>query len=145
VALVLWFGGSRGSPRLMVMVEYFANTPTSALGDFACSLGSANADVLAGDACTLADIASGIERVKGDKIARTFPNTLSRRSSALGGSFADVPGALADVASGAALLGLPLGGRLRCVGRLRRGLGLAVLAGSVLAANGKCECEERNG
>jgi hypothetical protein len=122
----------------MMMVEYFANTPT-------CALGGADADVLAGDGCTLADIASGVERVKGDKVARTFPNTLGRRSSALGGSFADVPGAPTDVATGAALLGLPLGGRLRRVGRLRQGLSLAVLTGGVLAANGKCECEERAG
>ena len=33
--------------RLMVMVEYFANSPTCAFGDFACALGGANADVMA--------------------------------------------------------------------------------------------------
>jgi hypothetical protein len=83
----------------MVMVEYFANTPTCALGDFACALGGTDADILAGDSCTLANIASGVERVKCDQVARTFPNTLGRRPSALGGSFADVSGAATDVAT----------------------------------------------
>jgi hypothetical protein len=130
--------------RLMVVVEYSANTPACTLGDFACALGGANADVLAGDACTFAHVANGVNRVKGDKIARTFPNTLGGRSSALGSSFADVTGALADIATGAALLGLPLGGGRRCVARLRRWLGLAVLAGGVLAPEDKCKCEQRN-
>jgi hypothetical protein len=128
----------------MVMVEYSANSPTCALGDFACALGSADADVLAGDGAAFADIASGVERVKCDKVARTFPNPLGHRSSALGGSFADVSGALTDVATWAALMGLPLGGRVRCVGLLWRRLGLAVLTGGVLAADGKCEYEERD-
>jgi hypothetical protein len=56
-------------------------------------------------------------------------------TGALGGSFADVSCAAANVAAGAALL--RLGGRLGCVGRLRRGLGLAALAAGVLAADGK--------
>jgi hypothetical protein len=77
----------------MVMVEYFANTPTCALGDFACTLGGSDADVLAGDGCTLGNTASGVEWVKCDKFDCTFPNTLCRRSSALSGSFADVSGA----------------------------------------------------
>jgi hypothetical protein len=96
----------------MVMVEYFADTATCTLRDFACALGGADADVLAGYGCTLAHVASRLERVKGDKIARAFPSTLGRRSSALGSSFADVPGASANVAAGAALLRLTLGGRL---------------------------------
>jgi hypothetical protein len=128
----------------MVMVEYFANSPTCALGDFACAFGGAHADVLARDSCTFADIASGVDRVKGDKVARTFSNALGRRSRALGGSFADVSGAPADVATGAVLMGLLPGGRLRCVGRLRRGLGLAVLTERVLAADSKCECKQRD-
>lgn len=144
VALVLWFGGSRGCLRLMVMPEYFSNSPACALGDFACALGRTHADVLAGDSSAFADIASGVEWVKCDKVARTFPNTLGRRSSALGGSFADVTGAPSDLATGAALMGLLPGGRLRSVGRLRPGLGLAVLTGGVLNANGKCECKERD-
>jgi hypothetical protein len=128
----------------MVMVEYFANSPTCALGDFACALGGSDADVFAGDGSAFGDIASGVDWVKCDKVARTFPNTLGRRSSALGGSFADVSGTLTDVATWAALMGLLLRRRLRCVGMLRRGLGLAVLTGGVLAPDGKCECEERN-
>jgi hypothetical protein len=128
----------------MVMVEYFANTPTCALGDFACTLGGCDADVLAGDGCTLGDTASGVEWVKCDKVNCTFPNTLCRRSSALSGSFADVSGAPTDVATGATLPGLLLGGRLRRVGRLRRGLGLAVLTGGFLDKDDKCEGEERD-
>ncbi len=126
------------------MVEYFANSPTCALGDFAGALGGSYADVLAGDSCTFTDIAGGVDRVKGDKVGRTFANALGRRSSALGGSFTDVSGAPADVATGAALMGLLRGGRLRCAGRLRRGLGLAVLTERVLAADSKCECKQRD-
>jgi hypothetical protein len=144
VALVLWFGGSRGRLRLMVMVEDSANSPTCALDDFACALGGANAHILAGDSSAFDDIASGVERVKCDKVASTFPHTLGRRSSALCSSFPDVSGAPTDVATGAAMMGLPLGGRLRCIGMLRQGLGLAGLSGSVLAADGKCECKERD-
>ena len=46
---------------------------------------------------------------------------------------------------GRLLGGRLLGGWLRCVGRLRRGLGLAVLTRSVLAAEDKHECEEPDG
>lgn len=139
----------------MMMVEQFANSPPRALGDFACALDSADADVLAGHGCTLANIARGVKRVKRDKVARTFPNALGRRSSALGRSFADVSSAPANVATGAGWMGLPLARslrirRLRCVRRLRRGLGLAVLSGTVLsggvpAPGGKCESKEQDG
>jgi hypothetical protein len=112
VALVLRSGGSRGRLRLMVMVEYFADTPTCALGDFACALGGADADVLASDGSAFGDIASGVEWMKCDKVASTFPDTLGCRSSSLGGSFADVSSASADVATGADLMGLLPGGRL---------------------------------
>jgi hypothetical protein len=61
----------------MVMMEYPANTTASAFGDFACTLGSTDANVLSGDGTALADIASGVERVKRDKVARTFPNALA--------------------------------------------------------------------
>jgi len=88
----------------MVMVEQFANSPPGSLGDFACALDSADADVLAGHCCALADIAGSIEWVKRDKVARTLPNPLGRRSTALGRSFADVSGAPADVSTGAGLL-----------------------------------------
>jgi hypothetical protein len=118
----------------MVMVEDFANTPTCALGYFACALGGADADVLAGNTCPLADIARGIDWVTCDQVACTFRNSLARRSSALASSFADVSGAATDVATGAAFLVLQPGGRLRFAGSLRRGLGLA---GGVLAADGK--------
>ncbi len=129
----------------MAMVKYFANTPTCSPGDFACAPGGADADVLARDGSAFADIASGVDWVKCNKVACTFPNTLGCRSSALGGSLADVPGTSADVATGAALMRLLLSGRLRCGGRLGRGLGLAVLTESVPVADGKCECEERDG
>jgi hypothetical protein len=128
----------------MVMVEYFANSPTCALGDFSCALGGADADVLPSGRSAFADIASGVEWVKSDKVARAFPYTLCRRSSALGGSFADVSGASADVATGTGLMGLLSGGGLRCAGRLLRRLGLAALTEGVLGADGKCECEERD-
>jgi hypothetical protein len=123
----------------MVMVKYFANTPTCALGDFACTLGGADADVLTRDACTPADIGSGVEWVKCDKVARTLPNTLGRRSGAFDGSFADVSGAPADVATGTALMGLLHSGGLRW------GLGLAALSAGVLGGDGKYEYEERDG
>jgi hypothetical protein len=119
----------------MVMVKYPTNPPAGSLGDFACSLGSANADVFAGNGRALSDIACGVYGVKGDKITRTFPDSLGCGSGSLGGSFADVSCAAANVATGAALLGLGLrlSERLGCV----RGVGLAVLAGSVLAADGE--------
>jgi hypothetical protein len=143
-SLVLWFGGIRGLLFLVVMVEYFPNTATCALGDFACTLRGADTDVLAGGRSAFADITGGFGRVKCDKVARSFPNTLGCRSSAPGGSFADVPGALTHVAAGAALMRLLRSGRLRGACGLRRGLGLAALTTGVLAADGKCECEERD-
>ena len=144
------FGRIRPRLGLMVMVEQFANSPPCSLGDFACALHSANADVLAGHGCPLADIAGGIERVKRDQVACTLPNTLGRRSSALGCSFTDVSSTPADVATGAGWMGLPLArslriGRLRCAGRLRRGLGLAVLARGVQAPDSKCESKRHDG
>ena len=112
-SLVLWFGGSRGSVLLMVMVEYFAYTPTCALGDFACTLHRADADVLASDDSAFADIVSGVQWVQCDKVSRTSPSTLGRCAGAPGGSFPDVSGALADISTGATVMGLLLGGRLR--------------------------------
>jgi hypothetical protein len=110
MVLVFWFGRSRG--LFMVMVEYFANTPTCAPGDFACALGGADADIFAGDGPALGDIASGVERVKCDKAGGALPDTLGRRSSAFGRSFADLSRASTDVARGAALMGLLLPGGL---------------------------------
>jgi hypothetical protein len=129
----------------MVMMEYFANTPACAPGDFACALRCADTDVLASVGSAFGDIAGGVGGVKSDQIARAFPNTLSRRSSTLRGSFADVSGASAHVATGAALMGMLLRGRLRCVGRLGLGLGLAVLTSGAQAAGGQCECQEGGG
>ena len=127
----------------MVMVKYPANAPACALGDFACSLGGANADVLAGNGRALSDIACGVDGVEGDEIARTFSDPLGRCSGSLGGTFACVPDAATDVAAGAALLGLggwlSLGGWLGCFSRLS-GLwlgGLGILAGCPLATDGE--------
>jgi hypothetical protein len=76
--------------------------------------------------------------VEGDEVDRAFPDTLGSGTRALGGPLADVSCTAANVAARAAWQrlgrGQRLGGGLRCVGRLRRRLGLAVLAGSVLAA-----------
>ena len=126
----------------MMMVEYFANSSTCALGDFACALRGADANVLARDGSAFAHIAGGVEWVERHKVASAFPYTLRRRSGPFGGSFADVSRATADVATGATLMGLLLGGCLRCCGRLWFGLRLAVLTGCVLAAEFKCKCDE---
>jgi hypothetical protein len=122
----------------MVMVKNPANSPACAFGDFACSLGSANADVLACNDRTFPYIASGIDGVKGNQIACTFPDSLGRGTCALGGSFTNVTSTAANVMAGAVFLWLRLGLRLRCVSRRRRGLGLAALAKGVLAAYGEC-------
>jgi hypothetical protein len=129
----------------MVMVKYLANTATCPLGDFACALGGADTDVLAGVSSAFADIAGGFGWMQCDKVARAFANTLGGRSSALARSFADVSGASADVATGAGLMGLLIGGRLRRAGRLLRGLGLAVLTSGIQAEDSKCECEGSDG
>jgi hypothetical protein len=116
----------------MAMVEYLANPPTCSLGDHSCPFGGTDADVLASDDCTFSNIARGVERVEGDEIACTFPDSLGCCSSALGGPFASVAYAAANVPAGSALLGL--GGWLGCFGGLR---GLSVLARGVLAAEGE--------
>jgi len=128
----------------VVMMEHFANTAACALGDFACTLRGAYADVLAGGRSAFADIAGGFHRVERDKVARSFPNPFGCRSSALGGSFADVPGTPAHFATRAAPMWLLLSGRLRCAGRLRRRLCLVALAAGIPAADGKCEDKERD-
>jgi hypothetical protein len=130
-SLVLWVWG-----RVVVMavVEDFADAATCALGDFACALGGANADVLAGDTCTLADVAGGVEGVEGDEIAGTFADALGCGSCSLGSALADVSGSAADVTAGAAGLGLWRG--------LSLGWGLGwggvVLGGNARGANGEC-------
>jgi hypothetical protein len=120
----------------MVMVKYLANPPARAFGDLAGSLNGAHADVLTGNGRALPDIASGVDGVEGDQIARAFPDSLGGGAGTLGSPLADVSRAAANLAAGAALLGLRMGGMLVCAGRLRRGLGLAVLAGGLMAADG---------
>jgi hypothetical protein len=117
------------------MVKYLANAPTCALGYFPRSLGGANPDVLAGNDRTLSDIAGSVKRVKGDKIGCAFPDTLGCGTGTLGGPFADISCAAANVATGTAMVVLRLGVRPGSVGWLRRRLGLAVLGGGVLAAD----------
>jgi hypothetical protein len=139
----------------MVMVENPADTPAGAFGDFASALAGADSDILASFGATFADIAGGFHWMQCNQVTGTLPNTFGRRSRALGGSFADVTGAVTDVSTRAGWMRLLRSGRLRCAGRLRCGLGLAglsgrtlvggVLAGGILAANGECECEERDG
>jgi len=118
----------------MAVVEDFADAATCALSDFACALGSADTDVLAGDTCTLADVAGGVEGVEGDEIAGTFADALGCGSCSLGSALADVSGSAADVTAGAAGLGLGLrlGGGLRW-----GGCGLVVLGGNALGADGE--------
>jgi hypothetical protein len=125
----------------MAMVNELANPPASAFDDLAGSLGDAHADVFTGNGRALSDIASGDDGVECDQIARAFPDSLGGGAGALGRPFADVACAAANLAAGAVLLGLMLGGMLGCVGRSRRGLGLAVLAGGLLAADGGGEGE----
>ena len=148
VALVLSIERIRRRLSLMMMVEYFADSTACALRDLACTLGSADSDVLAGDRRTLADVACGLDWVKSHKVSSTLPDTLGRRSGALCGPFADVSGASAHVATRAALIRLLLARRLRCVRRLGRSvgrsLGVVVLPARVLAAQAKSECEKHD-
>ena len=89
-----------------------------------------------------ADRGFGFRWVKRYKVARTLPHALGRRSSALGGSFADVSGAFTDVATGTGLIGLLSGGGLRCARGLLR-LRLAVLTEGALAGDGNSQYEDR--
>jgi hypothetical protein len=96
----------------MMMVKYLPDTPTSALGDFAGTLDGANADVLAGYRRALAHIPGRVERMKRDEVACAFSDALGRRSSSLGGSFADVASPAAYVPTGATLRRILLCSRL---------------------------------
>jgi hypothetical protein len=118
----------------MAMVEDFADAATGALGDLACALGGTDADVLAGDACTFADVFRGSNGMEGDEIAGAFADALGCRSGSLGGALADVAGSAADVTAGAAGLGrgLLLGGGLGWGGWV-----LGVLGANVLGADGE--------
>jgi hypothetical protein len=75
-ALVLWVGWGRGCVVVMAVVEDFADAATCALGDFACALRGADADVLAGDACAFANVFRGSSGVEGDEIAGAFADAL---------------------------------------------------------------------
>jgi hypothetical protein len=90
----------------MAMVEDFSDPATCSPGDFACALRGTDADVLAGDGCTFADVAGGVDGVEGDEIAGTFADALGCGSCSFGGAFADIAGSAADVTSGAAGFGL---------------------------------------
>jgi hypothetical protein len=119
------------------MVKYPADTPASTLGNFAGPLDGTHADILTRNRCTLSDVAGSVERMKSNQIARTLPNALGRRSSAVGSPFADVSGTAANVTAGTALVSLGrlrgLCVRLRCLSRLR----LSFLATGIRGADGK--------
>jgi hypothetical protein len=123
----------------MAMVDELANPPARAFDDLAGSLDGAHADVLAGNGRALSEIASGDDGVEGDQIARAFPDSHGCGTGALGRPFANLSCAAANLAAGAAWPGLMLGGMLVCTGSLRRGLGRALLAGGLLAADGEGE------
>ena len=88
------------------MVEDFAYAATCALGDFSCALRGTDADVLAGDGCTFADIAGCGAGVKGDEIACPFADALGCRAGPFGGTLADVAGSTANITAGAPGMGL---------------------------------------
>jgi hypothetical protein len=126
----------------MAVVEDFADAAACALGDFACALRGADADVLARNACAFADVFRGSDGMEGDEIAGAFADALGCLSGSLGRALADVAGSTADVTAGAAGLGLGL--------RLGGGLGLdrwvlGVLGVNVLGAECERYGEEREG
>jgi len=123
---------------VVTVVEDFADAATCALGDFACALGGADADVLARDACTLADVAGGVDGVEGDEIAGAFADALGCLSGSLGGALADVARSAADVTAGAARLGLWWGLRLG------GGRGGWVLGVNILGREGEGHRKERD-
>jgi hypothetical protein len=94
---------------MMAVVEDFADAAACALGDFACALRRADADVLACFACAFADIFRGSGGVEGDEIAGAFADALGCLSSSFSGALADVAGSAADVTAGAAGLRRSLG------------------------------------
>jgi hypothetical protein len=121
---------------VMAMVEDFADAAACALGDFAGTLGGTDTHVLAGDGCAFADVAGGVDGVEGDEISGAFADALGCGSGSFGGAFADIASSAADVAAGAAWLGLwrglSLGGAMRWSGRSLAGLG-----GNALGADGE--------
>jgi hypothetical protein len=97
----------------MVVVKDFADSAAGALGDFAGAFGRADADILSGNHRTLANIAGGVDRMKCDKVTRTFANPFGRSSCTLGSSLSDVTGTLACLGTWTALMRLLFGGWLR--------------------------------
>jgi hypothetical protein len=81
------------------MMEDFADATARTLGDLACTLGCADADVLAGYGCAFADVAGGVDGVEGDEIAGPFADALGCGSGTSCGALADVAGSAADVAA----------------------------------------------
>ena len=123
---------------MMAMVKDFADAATCALGDFAGTLGGADADVLSGDGCSLADVPGGVDGVQGYEIASAFADALGCCPGSLGGALTDVASSAADVTAGAAGLGLWRGLRLS-------GGGLGVLGRDVPGADGKSQGEKHDG
>src|SRR6202021_2532252 len=92
-----------------VVVEEFADATASAPSDLPGAFGSADANVLAGNTCALADVARGVEWVEGDEIGGALADAFCSCSGTLGSPLADVARAAAYVAAGAAGLGLRWG------------------------------------
>jgi hypothetical protein len=126
----------------MAVVKDFADAATCALGDFVCALGGADADVLSGDGCSLADVPGGVDGVQGYEIASAFADALGCCPGSLGGALADVAGSAADITAGAAGLGLWRGLRL---GGGWGGDGLGVLGRDGPGADGKSQGEKHDG
>jgi hypothetical protein len=121
----------------MAMVEDFADAATCALRNFACALRGTDADILAGDACTFADVAGGVEGMEGDEVTGAFADAFGCCSGSLRSALADVARSAADVTAGAAGLGLWRGLGLRWGLRWGLGWGRCGLGADTLAADGE--------
>ena len=119
---------------MVAVVEYLADAAACAFGDLACALRRSDADVLASDSRTFADVFRGPDGVKRDEIARAFADTLACSSGSLGGALADIAGSAANITAWAALLGWR--GSLRLRRRWSRRV-LRTLGKRAQAANGK--------
>ena len=96
----------------MPVMKDLADTPAGALRNLPGTLGRADANVLRADDGSFAYIADCVNRMQSDKITGTLTNALGGCPNPLAGTFADVPGSAAYVASWAAP-GRDGGGRLR--------------------------------
>ena len=109
--------------------------------NFAGAFGSAHAHILAADDCAFADLARAVERMQRDNIADTLPGVFCSGAHASTGTFADVPGATAHVATGTAAL------RLRDCRRSRLdrlGVACGCLGLSVSSQTGSAQYERRD-